>query len=221
MAFRTGEEMTFINPAESLQKITLAIENKQKFAYINVTKSAIIALSRNSENPFPPHFAKSVINSLKNSDPLVMKAISHSLVNDIENGKHYKIGLHKNATYLYSNVFEYYYMNNKDAYNTTVNYYVKNSPAVAITFHDKKLIQKHFGNDTHIINVAYTNYYEKLDSIYAQLSEFDGGVDYCIMDCGVLGLALASKIWQHLNMSILDFGKTLSLSKAPQLQTSA
>jgi hypothetical protein len=32
----------------------------------------------------------------------------------------------------------------------------------------------------------------------------------------VLGLALASKIWDNLNMSILDFGKTLSLSKTPQ-----
>ena len=78
---------------------------------------------------------------------------------------------------------------------------------------DKKIIQKHFGNNTHIINVAYTNYYEKIDNIYAQLAEFEGGVDYCIMDCGVLGLALMSKIWDNLNMSTIDFGKTLSLSK--------
>lgn len=208
--------MTCLNPAESIKNITLALEKNKKFSYINVTKSAIIALSKNSDNSFPSHFAKSVIASLKNNDPMMMKAISHSLVSDIEDGKHYKIGLHKNGTYYYSNIFEYYYMNNKDVYSSTVNYYVKNSPSVVITFHDKKLIQKHFGNGAHIINVAYTNYYEKLDNIYAQLTEFEGGVDYCIMDCGVLGLALASKIWDNLNMSVLDFGKTLSLSKTPQ-----
>lgn len=205
--------MTCLNPAQSISKLTLAMNKKEKFAYVNVPKSSIIALSKNADNSFPSHFAKSVIASLKNSDPNVMKAISHTLVPEITDGKHYKVGLNKNAEYYYSNIFEYYYMNNKDIYTTTVNYFIKNSPSVIISFHDKKLIQKHFGPSTHIINVAYTNYYEKLDSIYAQLSEFSGGVDYCLMDCGVLGLALTSKIWDNLDMSIIDFGKTLSLSK--------
>lgn len=205
--------MTCLNPASSITKLTLAMNTKQKFAYVNVPKSSIIALSKNADNSFPNHFAKSVVASLKNSEANVMKAISHTLVPEIEDGKHYKIGLHKNAEYYYSNVFEYYYMNNKDVYTTTVNYFIKNTPSVIISFHDKKLIQKHFGSSIHVINVAYTNYYEKLDSIYAQLSEFDGGVDYCLMDCGVLGLALTSKIWDNLNMSVVDLGKTLSLSK--------
>jgi len=205
--------MTFLNQTQSIINVTSAMEKKKKFSYINVPKSAIIALSKNSDNSFPSHFAKSVVSSLKNTDPNVMKAISHSLVSDIEDGKHYKIGLHKNGEYYYSNIFEYYYMNNKEIYNSTVNYYIKNTPSVVITFHDKKIIQKHFGNNTHIINVAYTNYYEKIDNIYAQLAEFEGGVDYCIMDCGVLGLALMSKVWENLNMSTIDFGKTLSLSK--------
>jgi hypothetical protein len=205
--------MTCLNPAQSITKLTLAMNNKQKFAYINVPKSSIIALSKNADNSFPNHFAKSVVASLKNSEQNVMKAISHTLVPEIEDGKHYKIGLHKNAEYYYSNIFEYYYMNNKDIYTSTVNYFVKNTPSVIISFHDKKLIQKHFGSSIHVINVAYTNYYEKLDNIYAQLSEFEGGADYCLMDCGVLGLALMSKVWENLNMSIIDLGKTLSLSK--------
>jgi hypothetical protein len=205
--------MTCLNPAQSITKLTLAMNTKQKFAYINVPKSSIIALSKNADNSFPSHFAKSVVASLKNSEQNVMKAISHTLVPEIEDGKHYKIGLHKNAEYYYSNIFEYYYMNNKDIYTSTVNYFVKNTPSVIISFHDKKLIQKHFGSSIHVINVAYTNYYEKLDNIYAQLSEFEGGADYCLMDCGVLGLALMSKVWENLNMSIIDLGKTLSLSK--------
>ena len=205
--------MTCLNPAQSLIKLTNAMNTKQKFSYINIPKSSIISLSKSAENSFPNHFAKSVLASLKNTDNNVMKAISHTLVPEIEDGKHYKIGLNKNSEYYYSNIFEYYYMNNKDVYSTTVNYFIKNTPSVVISFHDKKLVQRHFGPSAHIINVAYTNYYEKLDNIYAQLSEFDGGVDYCIMDCGVLGLALMSKVWENLNISIIDFGKTLSLSK--------
>ena len=154
--------MTFLNQAQSLINLTAAMEKKKKFSYINVPKSAIIALSKNSDNSFPSHFAKNVVASLKNTDPNVMKATSHSLVSDIEDGKHFKIGLHKNGEYYYSNIFEYYYMNSKEIYNSTVNYYIKNTPSVVITFHDKKIIQKHFGNNAHIINVAYTNYYEKL-----------------------------------------------------------
>jgi hypothetical protein len=39
-------------------------------------------------------------------------------------------------------------------------------------------------------------------------------VDYCLLDCGVFGLALMNKMWDNLNISIIDTGKTLSLSKA-------
>lgn len=211
--------MTCLNAAQSLNKVTESMYANKKFAYINVPKSSIIALSKNADNAFPSHFAKSVVSSLKNLDENVYKAISHTLIPEIEEGKHYKIGLNKNVDYYYSNIFEYYYLNNKDVYSTVVNYFIKNTPSVIVSFHDKKLIQKHFGNNIHIINVAYTNYYEKLDNIYSQLSEFEGGAEYCLMDCGVLGLALMSKAWENLNMSIIDFGKTLSISKAAYIQS--
>lgn len=204
--------MTCLTPAQSIQDVTLAMNKKEKFSYINVPKSSIIALSKNADNSFPSNFAKSVVSTLKNNEKNVFKAISHTLMPEIEQGKHYKIGLNKKDNYYYSNIFEYYYLNNKDVYTNTVNYFIKNSTSVVVSFHDKKVIQKHFGNNAHIINVAYINYYEKLEDVYAQLSEFDG-VDYCIMDCGVLGLGLMSKVWENLNMSIIDFGKTLSLSK--------
>jgi hypothetical protein len=60
--------MPFLNPIDSLKEVTLAMNKKEKFIYINVPKSSIVALSRNSENSFPPHFAKNVISSLRNSD---------------------------------------------------------------------------------------------------------------------------------------------------------
>lgn len=189
------------------------MQNKERFSYINIPKSSIVGLSKNSDNPFPSNFAKNIISSLKNNDKNVMKAISHTLMSDIDNGRHYKIGLNKDSKYYYSNIFEYYYMNNRDVYNTIVEFFIKNSKTVTVSFHDKKLVQKHLGYNTHVINVPYVNNYEKLDSIYSQLSEFDGGIDYCILDCGVFGLALMSKVWTNLNMSILDLGKTINLFK--------
>jgi hypothetical protein len=206
--------MTFLNPTDSLRNLTSAMGKKEKFSYINVPKSSIVALSKNSENPFPANFAKNIISSLKNNDKRIMKAISHTLVSDIENGRHFKIGLNKNFEYYYSNVFEYFYLNNKDAYQSVIDFYIRNTPKVIVTLHDKKLAQRHFGFDTHIINVPYNNYHEKLDSVYAQLAERENEVDYCLLDCGVFGLALMNKMWDNLNISIIDTGKTLSLSKA-------
>lgn len=206
--------MTILNQTESLIKLTKAMQGNEKFSYINIPKSAIVGLSKNSENSFPSNFARNVINSLKNPDKKIMKALSHTLVSDVESGKHFKIGLNKNSDYYYSNVFEYYYMNNRDVYNTVLDFFIKNTKTVTISFHDKKLVQKHIGYNTHVINVPFVNQYEKLDNIYAQLSEFEGGVDYCILDCGVFGLALMSKIWENLNMSVIDIGKTINMVKA-------
>jgi hypothetical protein len=206
--------MSFLNPTQSLINVTKALQGHEKFSYINVPKSSIVGLSKNSENSFPNFFAKNVISSLKNSDKRVMKAISHTLMSDIDAGKHFKIGLNKNVEYYYSNIFEYYYMNNREVYNTVLDFFFKESKTVTISFHDKKLVQKHLGYNTHVINVPYSNHYDRLDSVYSQLTEFDGGVDYCILDCGIFGLALLPKIWENLNMSVVDFGKTLNLYKS-------
>jgi uncharacterized protein YsxB (DUF464 family) len=205
--------MTCLNPVESVIDVTKHMQNKEKFAYINVPKSSIVGLSKNSENSFPQFFARNILSALKNNDKKMLKAVSHTLMPDIETGKHFKIGLNKNNKYYYSNIFEYYYLNNREVYNTLIDFFIKNSKTLTISFHDKKLIQKHLGYNTHVINVPFNNYYEKLDNIYAQISEFDGGVDYCIMDCGILGLALTPKIWENLNMSIIDLGKTINLFK--------
>lgn len=205
--------MTFLDQKQSVIKLTEAMGGKEKFAYINIPKSSIVSLSKNSENSFPNFFAKNVINSLKNNDSRIMKAISHSLVPDIKENKHYKIGLHKNNEYYYSNVFEYYYMNDRENYNSIIDFYIRNTPSVIVTFHDKKLVTKAFGSSVHAITVPFNNYYSKIDDVYAQLSEFDGGAYYCLLDCGVFGLGILPKVWKNLNMSVIDLGKTLSLIK--------
>ncbi len=52
----------------------------------------------------------------------------------------------------------------------------------------------------------------------AQLSEFEGGVDSWILDCPMLATAIAPKLWENLDMSILDFGKIISSVRFQALQ---
>lgn len=217
-SYLTGEilgwnKMTFLDHKESIIRLTEKMGSKEKFAYINVPKSAIVSLSKNGENPFPNFFIKNVLASLKSNDPSVMKAISHNLISDIKENRHFKIGLHKNNEYYYSNVFEYYYLNERENFNSIVDFYIRNASNAIVTFHDRKLIAKTFGTSTHVISIPFNNHYTKIDDAYAQLAEIDGSIDYCMFDCGVFGLGLFPKVWKNLNMSVIDLGKTMSFVK--------
>lgn len=210
--------MTILDPSKSIQKLTYHMNQKDKFAYLNIPKASVVGLGKSNDYSFPSNFAKGVITTFRKNNPKIMKAVSHTLGSDIENGRHSKIGLDKNHEYFYSNIFEYYLLNNRDVFNTFVDFYIRNSPTVVVSFHDKKKIQKHFGFHVNVINIPFNNFYDKVDSVYAQLTEFDTGVDYCIFDCGVLSLALFPKMWDNLNMSMIDLGKTMSLSKTAHYQ---
>ena len=210
--------MTFLDQKQSIVNVTEAMYNKRKFSYINVPKAAVVALSKSSDNPFPSSFAKGVIQSLKTTDKRIMKAISHSLKDDVAANRHYKIGLNDNINYYYSNIFEYYYLNDKETFNSFIDHFIRYSKSAIVTFHDSKVVSKMFGHNIHSIHVPYSNYYNKVEDTYAQLSELDGELDYCILDCGVMGLALLPKVWQNLNIPLIDFGKTLALGRMNRKQ---
>lgn len=205
--------MSFLDQKQSLLNVTSALSNKKRFSYVNIPKASIISLSRNSDNSFPSSFAKNVIYSLRMKDDKVMKALSHSLKDDVIANRHFKIGLNKNSDYYYSNIFEYYYLNDRETFNSFIEYYIRYSKFAVVTVHDSKAVSKMFGYNARVITVPYNNYYDKVDDVYAQLSEFDGELDYCILDCGVLGLGLLPKVWSNLSVSLIDFGKTLSIAK--------
>lgn len=201
--------MTFYSPKQSLIAVTEKMEKKEKFAYLNIPKSSIVALSKNSDNSFPSSFAKNVISSFKTKDNQFLKAIPSTLKDEIATNKHYKIGLNKSSDYYYSNIFEHYYHEDRDVYDSMVYRYIKNAKTIAVSFNDKKFVTKCLGYNCHVINVPYNTQYEKVDDVYAQISELDGDVDYLILDCGIFGLGLLPKVWSNLSLSVLDFGKTL------------
>jgi hypothetical protein len=69
------------------------------------------------------------------------------------------------------------------------------------------------GFKTNVISVPFNNYFSRLEDTFEKIAALEGKIDYCILDCSSLGLALSNSIWNKLNMSIIDLGKTISYSK--------
>jgi hypothetical protein len=206
--------MKTLGAKETIKQLTYRMSNNTRFAYVNFSKSALLAASGkiSPEKRPPKMFTKSIINSIQNTDKNFMKSVPHFM---LENNEGFDIksipGIDKSIIYD-GGMFEYYFLNKRDIFDSFTNFYIKNSKNLVISFHDKKVSQKIIGTPAHHIHVPYNDFYEKLDSVTQQVMELEGQVDYCILDCPVLSSALASKIWQNSSMSILDFGKVFTIS---------
>lgn len=207
------DSIKILDPVKSIIALTEKLEKKSKFAYVNISRSAINAASNNSEKKPPKGFLRSLNKCMTIEDPNFLKAVPAEFSSDIESGKLNQIGLNQNSTYYDASLFEYFFSNKKEVVDIFINHYIKDSKNVILTFHDQKTVQKMFGQNQYVITVPYNNYFDKLDSIAAQISEFENGVDACILDCPMLATAIAPKIWSDMNMSIIDFGKVVSSAK--------
>lgn len=201
------------NEKQAIIDLTLLMNSKEKFSFMNISKYSIVALNKKNENSFPNHFAKAVLKSISLEHPRIMKNYSSGLVDDIHNNKHAKIGIENSNRSYSSNLFEHYFLNQKDIFDYFCSFYFKHTPTLVVSFHDKKTIYKTLNTKVNVITVPYNNHYDKLDDVFSQISEFEGGVDYCLMDCSSLGLALSGKIWERLDMSVIDLGKTINFTK--------
>ncbi len=201
------------NEKQAIIDLTLLMNSKEKFSFMNISKYSIVALNKKNENSFPNNFAKAVLKSISLEHPKIMKNYSSGLVDDIHNNKHVKIGIQNSNKNYSSNLFEHYFLNQKDIFDDFCSFYFKHTPTLVVSFHDKKTIYKTLNTKVNVITVPYNNHYDKLDDVFSQISEFEGGVDYCLMDCSSLGLALSGKIWERLDMSVIDLGKTINFTK--------
>lgn len=201
------------NEKQAIIDLTLLMNSKEKFSFMNISKYSIVALNKKNDNSFPNHFAKAVLKSISLEHPRIMKNYSAGLVDDINNNKHAKIGIENSNRSYSSNLFEHYFLNQKDIFDYFCSFYFKYTPTLVVSFHDKKTVYKTLNTKVNVITVPYNNHYDKLDDVFAQISEFEGGVDYCLMDCSSLGLALSGKIWEKLDMSVIDLGKTINFTK--------
>lgn len=201
--------------AQTIQALTLKMLSKERFAYVNFPRSALIAMGNPDTKKTSKDFSDSITKSFNINDKNFMKGIPLAFVNsnDPENELDYS-KVDSKQTYYNSTTLENYFNNNEVAFSSFVDFYIRNTPYVVVTFHDRKVISRVLGAPYETIFVPYNDYYDKLDSIVETLATFTGKVDTVILDCPLLSAALAEKIWDKLNFSIIDFGKVISFARA-------
>lgn len=201
--------------AQTIQSLTLKMLSRERFAYVNFPRSALIAMGNSDIKKNSKEFSDSITKSFSINDNNFMKGIPLAFVNsnDSENELDYS-KVDSNQVYYNSTTLENYFNNNEVAFTSFVDFYIRNTPYVVVTFHDRKVITRVLGSPVDTIYVPYNDYYDKLDSIIESLSAYKGKVDTVILDCPLLSAALANKIWNELDFSIIDFGKVISFARA-------
>jgi len=201
--------------AQTISSLTLKMLSKERFAYVNFPRSALIAMGNSDIKKNSKEFSDSITKSFSINDNNFMKGIPLAFVNsnDSENELDYS-KVDSNQVYYNSTTLENYFNNNEVAFTSFVDFYIRNTPYVVVTFHDRKVITRVLGSPVDTIYVPYNDYYDKLDSIIESLSAYKGKVDTVILDCPLLSAALANKIWNELDFSIIDFGKVISFARA-------
>jgi hypothetical protein len=211
--------MIIKNHAQTIQALTEKMNAKEKFALVNFPRSALVSLnSNNSERKGNKYFAKAIRNSFEIQDKNYLKAVPASFIysSDESNTIDYTSVL-KDQYYYDSTCLETYFSSREDIFKSFANHYIKYSSFIIVSFHDKKMITKTLGDPVEVINVPYNDFYDKTDSIFEQIAKFDNKIDYCLFDCPLLSSALPYKIWNELNMSMIDLGKVFSFARSNYL----
>ena len=206
--------MKFIDQKQTIKNITYLMSNKQRFAFVGYSRSSLMALSGQMPEDKKPgkQFSKYLLNSLEIKDPNYMRAVHYGMISQNSDINLAAIPAMSNGLFYDAGTFESYFTKKRDVFDSFIEYYLKYSSTLVVSFHDKKLIQKTMGQPTYYIKVPYNDFYERVDDIMSEIKEFDSAVDYCILDCPMLSSALSSQIWSKTSMSILDLGKVFTSS---------
>jgi hypothetical protein len=203
-----------LNEKKTIQHVSYLLGQKHRYAFVTYTRSSILSAlgELKGEKKPPKYFAKSIMSGLTNQDPMFSKALQKDFVSGIE---HKIDGAGLKEVYFYdSSYLEYYINNNHDIFDTFMSYFFKHNRAVVVSFQYKNLISRYFAKDSAFIHVPYNDFYDKVDSVADQIAALDGQYDLCILDCPMFSSAIAPKIWEKTNMSIIDLGKSLTAARA-------
>ena len=200
--------------SQTIQALTSKMLEHKRYAYINFSRSALIAMADSSEKKTSLEFSKDINKSFNIKHPDYMKAVPSAFVNS--NDPENELGgsdVDDKQLYYNSTTLENYFNNNGQVFTSFIDFYVRHNPYVIVTFHDRKIISKTLGTPVDIVYVPYNDYHGKLDYICETLSNFSGKVDTVVLDCPILSAALANRIWDNLDFSIIDFGKVISFAR--------
>ena len=126
------------NVKNSVIDLTQMMSEKEKFAFLNISKSSIIGLNKKSEKSFPISVSKEIIKAINLTHPRVMKSVSSDLAREIADDKHASIGIKKQNKYYSPNVFEFYFEKDKSVFNSIIDFFIKNTPSVIVTLQTRK-----------------------------------------------------------------------------------
>lgn len=206
--------MKTYNTKETIIKVTDLLEKKKRFAFVTYTRSSFFSVLgdiKGDKKP-PKQFVQATLRGLTLAEENYLAATQLDFI-DSHGNKFSKLGIADKS--FYDSGFLETYINEKyDIFKTFMTYYFKHTKVVVVSFQHKSNIGKFFSKDSVFISVPYNDFYDKLDSVVAQISEFEGEYDTVILDCPMFGSALAPKIWEKTKMSILDIGKTLTVARA-------
>jgi hypothetical protein len=206
--------MKTYNTKQTIIKVTEMLEKKKRFAFVTYTRSAFFSVLgdiKGDKKP-PKHFVQATLRSLTLNDNDYISATQPDFI-ESHGHKFGKLGIADKD--FYDAGFLETYINEKyDIFKTFMGYYFKHNKVLVVSFQHKSNIGKFFSKDSAFINVPYNDFYDKLDSVLAQITEFEGEYETVVLDCPMFGAALAPKIWESTKMSILDIGKTLTVARA-------
>jgi hypothetical protein len=202
------------NAKETIIKVTELLEKKKRFAFVTYTRSSFFSVLgdiKGDKKP-PKHFVQATLRGLTVNESNYIAATQLDFI-ESHGEKFGKIGI-ADKDFFDSGFLEKYINEEYDIFKTFMNHYFKHNKVVVVSFQHKSNIGKFFSKDSVFITVPYNDFYDKIDSIVAQISEFEGEYDTVVLDCPMFGSAVAPKIWEKTKMSILDIGKTLTVARA-------
>ena len=206
--------MKTFNDKQTIIKVTELMESRKRFAFVTYTRSAFFSMLgdiKGDKKP-PKSFVQSTLRGLTMSDDQYVAATQPDFVMSQEN-KLGKIGVLDKHFYD-SSFLENYIHKNYDVFKTFMSYYFKHNKVLVISFQHRSNVGKFFSRDSAFIHVPYNDFYDKVDSVVAQISEFESEYSTVVLDCPMFSSAVAPKIWEKTQMSILDLGKTLSVARS-------
>jgi len=207
-------KIRLVGQIQTIQTLTKKMLGKNKYAYVSFPKTALLAISPSNEKLIPTNFIDEINKSFSIKDPAYMRAVPSSFIYSADKDNELDLSILKDdSVYFNSSTLENYYNSNKSVFNSFVQFYLKNSPFITVSFNDKKHITQLLGFPAAYTCVPHNDYYNKLDEICNFLDEVKHLSDVVVLDCPILASGLAHRIWNKFDLSILDLGKIVSYSK--------
>jgi len=203
---------------QTIQTLTKKMSGRNRYAFVSFPKTALLALSSPNNGVLTSDFVEQIQKSFSIQDSAYMRAIPSSFVYSAEKEEELDLSFLKDdSVFFNSSTLENYYHSNEIVFNSFIEFYIKNTPFIIVSFNDKKYISKLLSFPAAYIHVPYNNYENKLDEICTSIDKVKNESTMVVLDCPILSSGLANKIWDRFDLSILDLGKIISFSKTKSL----